>query len=98
MSMPAAHPPDRQRRLDRDSAATLVRFTLCMLMVLAWYAAWRWGGGHGASLMMMAGAAQLSIAVVACLRRERPLAPSLNRWDEAAAWLGIAFLARALAL
>jgi hypothetical protein len=35
-------------------------------------------------------------AALALVRREPPLAPSLNRWDEATALLGMHFLARAL--
>ncbi len=83
------------RALDPLSLQTCRRLLVSIVLVLLWAKALSpqqiWLGVG----MLSAGCAVIS-AGVAMLCRERPFAPSLNRWDEAIALSGLHFLALAL--
>lgn len=83
--------------MNSTSAAVMSRFAVTAALMLLWYSGLR---AHTASadLASMALAAAVTVAAVALIRREALPAASFCRWDEAAAWLGIAALARMLAL
>lgn len=79
------------------STAVLSRFGVTALFMLGWYG-WLRTQSQEANLAAMAMAAGATVAVVALAQREALPAGSLCRWDEAAAWLGIATLARAVGI
>jgi hypothetical protein len=83
--------------LDPASASTVRRFGLCTALVVGWWlATWAAGrAGGAASLGAMLLVAGASAAVLAVAAGDRPRGPSLNRWDEAAAYLALAALLRA---
>jgi hypothetical protein len=72
------------------------RFVVTAALMLLWYSGLHPHAGS-ADFAAMAVAAAATIALVALMRREKLPARSFSRWDEAAAWLGIAALARLLA-
>lgn len=79
------------------STAVLSRFGVTALLMLGWYCGLR-AHSHDANLASMALAAAATIAVVAMAGRDTLPAGSLCRWDEAAAWFGVATLARAFGI
>jgi hypothetical protein len=81
--------------LDPLSLRTCRRLLVSVAFVALWAAALSpqavWFG-----VATLSGGCATIAAAVALFRREPLLGPSLNRWDEAAALLGMHFLARAL--
>jgi hypothetical protein len=83
--------------LDPASVSTIRRFALCTGVVSAWWlatwaAGWRGGMAALAAMLLIAGATAGMFAVA---RGDRPCGASLDRWDEAAAYVGLAAIARA---
>jgi hypothetical protein len=83
------------RALDAESAQTCRRLIACCALLPLWAAALSphavWSG-----VALLAGGCAMVAAAMALLRGERPFAPSLNRWDEAATLLALHALARLL--
>lgn len=79
------------------STAVLSRFGVTALLMLGWYGGLR-AHAQDANLAAMTLAAGATVAVVALTQREALPAGSLCRWDEAAAWLGIATLAHVIGI
>lgn len=82
----------QEAQLTSISTAVLSRFGVTALLMLGWYCGLR-AHSQETNLAAMALVAGATVAVVALARREVLPAGSLCRWDEAAAWLGIATVA-----
>ena len=84
------------RALDPLSLQTCRRLLVTLVLLMLWaralspQAVWF-------ALATLSGTCAVIAAGIGLLRRERVMGPTLNRWDEAAALLGVHFLARALA-
>jgi hypothetical protein len=76
------------------SAQVLVSFGV-RLVVLTAFAAFG-GIGFGRSLVALLWMSTLLSAIVGGVRRESPLAPNLNHWDEMAAYGALFALVKAL--
>jgi hypothetical protein len=81
--------------LDPLSLQTCRRLLVSFVLVMVWAMALSpqavWFG-----VATLSGTCAAIAAAVALFRHEPPLGPSLNRWDEATALVGMHFLARAL--
>jgi len=81
--------------LDPLSRQTCRRLLISAALVLLWAKALSphalWAGAA-----VLAGGCAMLAATLATFRREPFLAPTLNRWDEAAALLGLHYFARLL--
>jgi hypothetical protein len=82
-------------RLDANSRATLYRFAFTVGLFLAWLVPQGSRGGLAVMDTAMLGAAAIT-ALLAAAFHEPFRAPSLNRWDETLAYLGIAALVRTM--
>jgi hypothetical protein len=83
--------------LDAASVSTISRFALSTGVVSAWWpatwaAGWRGGMAALAAMLLIAGATAGMFAVA---RGDRPCGASLDRWDEAAAYVALAAIAQA---
>jgi hypothetical protein len=78
----------------KGSAQVLVRFGL-RLVIMAAFAAFG-SVGFGRSLVALLWMSAILCAVVGGMRRELPLAPDLNHWDEMAAYGALCALASGL--
>lgn len=84
------------RALDPLSRQTCRRLLITFALLMVWaralspQAVWF-------AVATMSGTCAVIAAGIALLRREPVMGPTLNRWDEAAALLGMHFLARVLA-
>jgi hypothetical protein len=76
-------------RIDPVSRFTLRRMGAMLLMIF-WLSLWAGDDAPLAALALISAAVSAAIAVLA---RERFRADHLNRWDEAAAYLGLHYLA-----
>jgi len=80
----------------KGSAQVLVRLGLRLVVLIAFAA---FGSiGFGQSLVTLLWMSTLLCAVVGGVRREVPLAPDLNHWDEMAAYCALGALVSALNL
>lgn len=83
-------------RLDPASTRTVARVVLFLGFAGLWCSLIHLLTGRPVTPVPMLVAASGMAAAFAFLRRERPLAPSLNGWDEAAAFLGFAAFAQVI--
>jgi hypothetical protein len=81
------------RALDPPSQLACRRLLISVVLVLLWAKALSPQSVWLGVAMLSAGCALIASGV-ALLCREKPLGPSLNRWDEVAALIGMHFLAR----
>jgi hypothetical protein len=81
--------------LDPLSRLTCHRLLISLLLLLLWAKALS-PSAIWAEVALLSSACAAIIAVLAALGREPLFGPSLNRWDEAAALLGVHCLARLL--
>jgi hypothetical protein len=80
------------QRLDPASIRAVARVFLLLGFVGLWCSLIRLLTGRPVTPLPMLMAAAVTAAVMAVGRREWPLAPSLNGWDEAVAFMGFAAL------
>jgi len=74
----------------------LARFGV-RIIILTTFAAFG-GVGFGKSFAALSAMSSVLCAIVATVRREQAVAPTLNHWDEALAYAALYFLAVALGL
>ena len=84
------------RALDPLSLQTCRRLLVTVALMMLW-ARMLSPQGVWFGVATMSGACAVIAAGVALLCRERVMGPTLNRWDEATALLGLHLLARAMA-
>jgi hypothetical protein len=87
------HPTAFIRRFDPASWLTVKRF-LCTLVLFAAFAGVARSHAFAAALAVMAAAAACVESLIALLTGERPLAPTLNRWDVSLAFFAVHALAK----
>jgi hypothetical protein len=83
------------RTLDPLSLQTCRRLLVCVVLMILWAMALS-PQAVCFGVATLSGGVALIAAALALFRREPLLGPSLNRWDEAMALLGVHFLARLL--
>ena len=84
------------RALDPLSLQTCRRLLVSVALTMFWARALSPQAGWFA-VATLSGCCAVISAGIALLRREPVLGPTLNRWDEAAALVGVHFLGRLLA-
>ncbi|MBX6370382.1 MAG: hypothetical protein IRZ04_20615 [Rhodospirillales bacterium] len=83
--------PASASSIDPVSRVTLQRFGLMTLTIAGLVA---WSGDVLQTSVALTGIAAAITTMMAALLQERLLQPSLNRWDEAAAYVGLHTLSR----